>query len=77
MRSRRTAIVFALDPVPTVTLRPRPGYIPKSLSTPFKAQVIFIPVLSSELSTSHDADNQSTVCPVNHAIIGSYTYCTY
>lgn len=45
----------------TVILRPRPGYVPKSLSTPFKAQVISLPALSSEPPTSHDVDSQSAV----------------
>lgn len=47
-----------------VTLWPRPGFVPKSLSTPFKAQVISLPALSSESSTSHDSDAQGTVCPI-------------
>jgi hypothetical protein len=47
-----------------VTLRPRQGYVPKSLNTPFKAQVVLLPALSSELSVSRDIDAQSAVCPV-------------
>lgn len=46
----------------SVILQPRPGYVPKSLSTPFKAQVISFPTLCSEPSTSRDADAQSAVC---------------
>lgn len=47
-----------------VTLRPRPGYVPKSLNTPFRAQVVSLPALSAEPPASRDADAQSTVCPV-------------
>lgn len=43
----------------SVTLQPRPGYVSKSLSTSFKAQVISLPALSSEPLTSRDADAQS------------------
>lgn len=48
----------------SVTLRPRPGYVSKSLSTSFKAQVISLPAFSSEPLTSRDADAQSAACPV-------------
>ncbi len=48
----------------SVTLRPRPGYVPKSLSTPFRTQTVSLSALSSESSTSRDADAQTSVCPV-------------
>ncbi|XDV15183.1 hypothetical protein PO909_015313 [Leuciscus waleckii] len=48
----------------SVTLRPRPGYVPKSLNTPFRAQVVSLPTLSAEPSASNDADAQTAVCPV-------------
>lgn len=47
-----------------VTLRPMTGYVPKSLSTPFREQVISLPALSSDSSASRDADAQRAVCPV-------------
>ncbi len=46
----------------SVTFRPRMGYVPKSLSTPFKT--VSLPALSSESSASHDTDAQTSVCPV-------------
>ncbi len=48
----------------SVTLRPRPGYVPKSLSTPFRMQTVSLSALSSESLTSRDADAQTSVCPV-------------
>ncbi len=48
----------------SVTLRPRPGYMPKSLSTPFKTKTVSLSALSSESSTLLDADAQTSVCPV-------------
>ncbi len=48
----------------SVTLRPRPGYVPKSLYTPFRKQTVSLSALSSESSTSRDADAQTSVCPV-------------
>ncbi len=47
------------------TLWPRPGYVSKSLSTPFRAQTVLLSVLSSESSTSCDVDAQTLVCPVS------------
>ncbi len=44
----------------SVTLRPRLGYVPKSLSTPFKTQTVSLSALSSESSTSLDADAQTS-----------------
>ncbi len=48
----------------SVTLRPRMGYVPKSLSTPFKTQTVSLSALSSESTASHEADAQTSVCPV-------------
>ncbi len=48
----------------SVTLRPRMGYVPKSLSTPFKTQTVSLSALSSESTASRDADAQTSVCPV-------------
>ncbi len=45
----------------SVTLWPRMGYVPKSLSTPFKTQTVS---LSSESTASREADAQTSVCPV-------------
>ncbi len=48
----------------SVTLRPSPGYVPKSLSTPFKTQTVSLSALFSESSTSLNADTQTSLCPV-------------
>ncbi len=40
----------------SVTLRPRMGYVPKSLSTPFKTQTVSLSALSSESTASREAD---------------------
>ncbi len=48
----------------SVTLRPRMGYVPKSLSTPFKIQTVSLSALSSESAASREADAQTSVCPV-------------
>ncbi len=48
----------------SVTLRPRMGYVPKSLSTPFKTQTVSLSALSSESKASREADAQTSVCPV-------------
>ncbi len=48
----------------SVTLRPRMGYVPKSLSTPFKTQTVSLSALSSESTASREADAQTSVCPV-------------
>ncbi len=48
----------------SVTLRPRMGYVPKSLSTPFKTQTVSLSALSSESTASLEADAQTSVCPV-------------
>ncbi|XP_016097960.1 NACHT, LRR and PYD domains-containing protein 12-like [Sinocyclocheilus grahami] len=47
----------------SVTLRPKAGYVPKSLSTHFKAQGISLPALSAEPLASRDAKAQSVICP--------------
>ncbi len=47
-----------------VTLRPRLGYVPKSLSKPFRTQKVSLLALSSESSPSRSADAQTSVCPV-------------
>ncbi len=47
-----------------VTLRPRLGYVPKSLSKPFRTQKVSLSALSSESSPSQSADAQTSVCPV-------------
>ncbi len=48
----------------SITLRPRMGYVPKSLSTPFKIQTVSLSALSSESAASSEADAQTSVCPV-------------
>ncbi len=48
----------------SVTLRPRMGYVPKSLSTPFKTQTVSLSALSSESTASREVDAQTSVCPV-------------
>ncbi len=48
----------------SVTLRPRMGYVPKSLSTPFKTQIVSLSALSSESTASRETDAQTSVCPV-------------
>ncbi len=48
----------------SVTLRPRMGYMPKSLSTPFKTQTVSLSALSSESTASRETDAQTSVCPV-------------
>ncbi len=48
----------------SVTLRPRMGYVPKSLSTAFKTQTVSLSALSSESTASREADAQTSVCPV-------------
>ncbi len=48
----------------SVTLRPRMGYVPKSLSTPFKTQTVSLSALSAESTASREADAQTSVCPV-------------
>ncbi len=48
----------------SVTLRLRMGYVPKSLSTPFKTQTVSLSALSSESTASREADAQTSVCPV-------------
>ncbi len=47
----------------SVTLRPRLGYVPKSLSTPFETQTVSLSALSSESSISLDADAQTSFGP--------------
>nr|XP_055023529.1 uncharacterized protein LOC129413761 [Misgurnus anguillicaudatus] len=47
-----------------VTLKPKAGYVPKSLSTPFRAQVISIPAFSSDDAATTNAIVQSELCPV-------------
>ncbi|KAL0151000.1 hypothetical protein M9458_053727 [Cirrhinus mrigala] len=46
-----------------VTLKPRSGYVPKSLSMPFRAQVITLPAFTLELAAS-DATPHRALCPV-------------
>ncbi len=48
----------------SVTLRPRLGYVPKSLSTPFRTQTVSLSALSTESSPSRSANAQTAVCPV-------------
>ncbi len=48
----------------SVTLRPKLGYVPKSLSTPIRTQTVSLSALSSESSASRDANAQTSVCPV-------------
>ncbi len=58
---------LSLKTAPLLTLasvRPRPGYVPKTLSTPFRTQTVLLSALSSESSTLRDADAQTSVCPV-------------
>lgn len=68
----------------SVTLKPEVGYVPKSLSTPFRAQVISLPAFSPEPPASLDYD-QRTLCPVRalrfYALsdlprLGSLTNCS-
>ncbi len=40
------------------------GYVPKSLSTPFKTQTVSLFALSSESTVLRDADAQTSVCPI-------------
>ncbi len=47
----------------SVTLRPRMGYVPKSLSTPFKIQTVSLSALSSESAASSEADAQTSGVP--------------
>ncbi len=53
----------------SVTLRPRMGYVPKSLSTPLKTQTVSLSALSSESTASREADAQTSVCPVRALLI--------
>ncbi len=48
----------------SVTLRPRLGYVPKSLSTPFRTQTVSLSALATESSPSRSVNAQNTVCPV-------------
>ncbi len=48
----------------SVTLRPRLGYVSKSLSIPFRTQTVSLSALSMESSPSRSANAQNTVCPV-------------
>ncbi len=48
----------------SVTLRPRLGYVPKSLSTSFRSQTVSLSALAAELSSSQRANAQAAVCPV-------------
>ncbi len=48
----------------SVTLWPRLGYVPKSLSTPFRTQTVSLSALSTESSPSRSANAQTAVCPV-------------
>ncbi len=43
-------------------LRPRPGYVPKVLSTPFRSQVVVLQAFSS--SPSSEGDDLHLLCPV-------------
>ncbi len=47
----------------SVTLQPRLGYVPKSLSTPLRMQTVSLSALSTESSPSHSVDVQTSVCP--------------
>ncbi|KAI2653797.1 NADP-dependent glyceraldehyde-3-phosphate dehydrogenase [Labeo rohita] len=46
-----------------VTLKPRSGYVPKSLSTLFRAQVITLPDFTPELAASNATPHRA-LCPV-------------
>ncbi|KAI2643794.1 Phosphoenolpyruvate carboxykinase (ATP) [Labeo rohita] len=46
-----------------ITLKPRLGYVPKSLSTPFRAQVITLPAFTPELAALNAAPHRA-LCPV-------------
>ncbi len=48
----------------SVTLWTRLGYVPKSLSTPFRTQTVSLSALSMESSPSRSGNVQTTVCPV-------------
>ncbi len=48
----------------SVTLWPRLGYVPKSLSTPFRMQTVSLSSLATEPSPSQSANAQTAVCPV-------------
>lgn len=47
-----------------VTLKPKFGYVPKSLSTPFRAQVVALSAFSPESETSLDSTPSQVLCPV-------------
>ncbi len=47
-----------------VTLKPRLGYVPKSLSTPFRVQVVALSAFTPELATSSDATPNQVLCLV-------------
>ncbi len=47
-----------------VTLRPRPGYIPKVLSTSFRSQVVTIPSFHPPLFASSEDEKLHMLCPV-------------
>ncbi len=64
MRFLWTATVFTLDPVTAASLSGRESRALKSLSTPFITQTLSLSALSSESSTSRDANAQISVCPV-------------
>ncbi len=53
----------------SVTHRPRPGYVPKSLSTPFRTQTVSLSALSSRTSSSRNTDDQTSVYPIRALII--------
>ncbi len=48
----------------SVTLRPRLGYVPKSLSTSFRSQTVSLSALAAESSSPQRVNAQAAVCPV-------------
>ncbi len=58
----------------SVTLRPRMGYVPISLSTPFRTQTVSLSALSSESTASREADAQTSVC--KNLYCSKHLYCT-
>ncbi len=48
----------------SVTLWPRLGYVPKSLSTSFRSQTVSLSALAAESSSPQRANAQTSVCPV-------------
>ncbi len=47
-----------------VTLKPRLGYVPKWLSTPFRVQVVALSAFTPESAASSDATPNQVLCPV-------------